>query len=234
MLNGWFRKFDMKRFARVARDQADRNDRTTIPPNPETFEQIYEGATVKPPKIAYGIQKVAEMVSSTHLTGMSPEFKRKALLMALHAAGTDEGEVLKDMVARQRALKEYEDSFLERMNQFEAAQMDQNRLQQAELDKVTSLFKARIQANLDEVERRHKEFRAWQENKRQELHRFAEAAALCVPKGSEEWPEAENNITPMRRPNRHVPIVGDALDLTPDSSSLSSVANHVKSGTFRQ
>jgi hypothetical protein len=141
------------------------------------------------------------MAKSTHLTGMSSEFKRKALLMALNAVGTDEGAVLNDLVVRERALKEYEDSFLEEMSQFEASRMDQNRLQQAELDKVTSLIKARIQANLDDVQRCHREFRTWQENKRQELQRLTEAAALFVPREGVEWHEAENNIMPMRRPS---------------------------------
>jgi hypothetical protein len=201
----WFRTVEMKASVQVATDQADRKDRKTVPPTPETLEQIYEGATVKPPKIAYGIQKVAEMANSTHLSGMPADFKRRALLMALNAADTDEGQVLNDLVIRQRAIKEYEDSFLERLNQFEAAQMEQNRLQHAELDKITLQFMARIQANLDDVERRHKEFRAWQENRRQELHRFTEAAALCVPqegaKAEEsEEPEVQSNVTPMLRP----------------------------------
>jgi hypothetical protein len=135
---------------------------------------------------------------------MSPEFKRKALLMALHAAGTDEGEVLNDLVIRQRALKEYEDSYLERLVQFEELQADQNRQKQAELDKITAQYKARIQVNLDDVERRYKEFRAWQENKREELQRFTEAAALCVPQESakedvSEEPETASNVMPILR-----------------------------------
>lgn len=205
MLMDWFRTVEMKASVQVATDQADRNDRKTVPPTPETLEQIYEGAAVKPPKIAYGIQKVAEMANSTHLSGMPADFKRRALLMALNAADTDEGQVLNDLVIRQRAIKEYEDSFLDRLNQFEAAQLEQNRLQHAELDKITLQFMARIQSNLDDVERRHKEFRAWQENRRQELQRFTEAAALCVPQeGSKaeesEEPEVQSNVTPMLRP----------------------------------
>jgi hypothetical protein len=50
------------------------------------------------------------MGNSPHLAGMSSGFKRKALLMALEATGTDVGEVLNDVVTRQRALKEYEES----------------------------------------------------------------------------------------------------------------------------
>ncbi len=141
---------------------------------------------MKPPKLVYGIQKVAEMGNSAHLAGMSAPFKRKALLMALEAAGTDVGEVLNDVVARQRALKEYEESYLEKVNQFEAAQAEQTRLQQTELDKITAQFQARIDASRDEVERWHKEFREWAKTKQQEVQRLTDAIALCVPHESDE------------------------------------------------
>lgn len=166
----------------AAGDWPDRTVRKpSTPPSPPTFEQIYQTAAVKPPKLTYGIQKVAEMGNSSHLAGMSPVFKRKALLMALEASGTDVGEVLNDVVTRQRALKEYEESYLERVNQFEAAQKEQNRLQKAELDRITSQFQSRIDASLDEVERWHEGFREWQKSKQQELQRLTDAAALCVP-----------------------------------------------------
>ena len=126
------------------------------------------------------------MGGSPHLAGMSTIFKRKALLMALDAAGTDVGEVLNDVVTRQRALKEYEESYLEKVTQFEASQMEQNRLQKAELDRITAQFKSRIDASLAEVDRWHQEFREWQKVKQQELQRLTDAAALCVPHESEE------------------------------------------------
>jgi len=67
--------------------------------NPPPFEQIYQTAAVKPPKLSYGCLKVVEMAGSTHLAGMTPEFKRKALLMALEATGTGVSDVLNDVVA---------------------------------------------------------------------------------------------------------------------------------------
>ena len=58
-----------------------------------SFEQVYGNAAVKPPRIPYGILKVADMVDSPHLSGMSPEAKRCALLMALDAAGVEKRRV---------------------------------------------------------------------------------------------------------------------------------------------
>jgi hypothetical protein len=175
----------------AATEWPDRSNRKPVTsPSPPAFEQIYQTAAVKPPKLAYGIQKVAEMGNSTHLAGMSSAFKRKALLMALEATGTDVGEVLNDVVTRQRALKEYEESYLEKVTQFESAQAEQTRLQRTELEKITSQFQARIDASREEVERWHKEFRDWQKTKQQELQRLTDAAALCVSHETEE--EEEN------------------------------------------
>ncbi len=123
MFNNWFanangrsteRNEQLKRLPdprQAPTEWPDRNNRKPVAsPIPPTFEQIYQTGTVKPPKLAYGIQKTAEMGNSPHLAGMSSGFKRKALLMALEATGTDVGEVLNDVVTRQRALKEYEES----------------------------------------------------------------------------------------------------------------------------
>lgn len=179
-----------------APDWQERNHRKPLTsPSPPAFDQIYQTATVKPPKLVYGIQKVAEMGSSAHLAGMSAAFKRKALLMALEASGTDVGEVLNDVVARQRALKEYEESYLEKVTQFESAQAEQTRLQQSELDKITAQFQARIEASRDEVERWHKEFRDWQKLKQQELQRLTDAAALCVPHEAEDEEDSDSKVT---------------------------------------
>jgi len=162
--------------------------------NPPPFEQIYQTAAVKPPKLSYGCLKVVEMAGSTHLAGMTPEFKRKALLMALEATGTGVSDVLNDVVVRQRALNEYEESLKEKVRQFEAAQAEQNRLQQAELDRLTSQYQARIQANLDVVERTHELLRNWQRTKQQEVQRLIDAAALCVSRESVEE-ESDDKVT---------------------------------------
>jgi hypothetical protein len=173
----------------------DRHNRKLFtPPSPPQFEQIYQSAAVKPPKLAYGIEKVAEMANSPHLAGMSPALKRKALLMALEASGTDVGEVLNDVVARQRALKEYEESYLEKVNHFEAVQLEQNRLQKEELDRTANQVKASIDAILDEVERWRQGFREWQKCKQRELQRLTEAAALCVPQETAEEEEGVGKV----------------------------------------
>jgi len=149
-----------------------------------SFEQVYQNATTKPPRLAYNIMKVAEMVNSGHLATMSPEAKRNSLLMALEAASVAVEDVLQDAVIRQKALADYEDGQKTRLKNFEQAKAEENTKIQAELERLTNLHMARIQSNLDEVAREQDNFRAWQKSKNHESQRITEAAAFCVPEGS--------------------------------------------------
>jgi hypothetical protein len=149
-----------------------------------SFEQIYLSAAVKPPNISYGILKVAAMVNSDHLSGMSSEAKRCSLLMALEAAGVEVEDLLQDAVVRQKALNDYEEVQQRKLKEFEAVKSDENSRIQAEMDRVTSQYMSRIQGNLEELAREQDKFRMWQRGKQQEAQRITEAATFCVPQGS--------------------------------------------------
>jgi hypothetical protein len=159
----------------------------TLPRDPAkyaAFEQIYAGAPVKPPKMTYGILKIAEMVNSSHLTGMPPEARRCSLLMALEAAGAEIEDLLQDAVVRQKALNDCEHAQQLRLKEFEGVKLEENAKIQAELERLTGQYLSRIQANLDEVAREQDSFRVWQREKHQESQRITEAATFCVPQGS--------------------------------------------------
>ncbi len=157
---------------------------TASVPKYGAFEQIYQTAAVKPPRLPYGILKVAEMVNSPHLEGLSPDAKRCSLLMALEAAGAEVEDLLQDAVVRQRSLNDYEENQRNRLKNFEQAKLEDNNKIQSELDRLTGQYMARIQSNLEEVAREQESFRAWQKMKQQESQRITEAAAYCVPQGS--------------------------------------------------
>lgn len=163
---------------------ASANSGVVTAPKYGPFDQIYQNAAVKPPRLPYGILKVAEMVNSPHLSAMSPEAKRCSLLMALEAAGAEIEDLLQDAVVRQRALNDYEDGQKVRLKNFEQAKAEDSAKIQADLDRLTTQHLARIQANLDEVKKEQESFRAWQKAKQQESQRITEAAAYCVPQGS--------------------------------------------------
>jgi len=149
-----------------------------------SFEQIYQTAASRPPRVEYGILKVAEMVASPHISTMSPDAKRSCLLMALEAAGIEIEDVLQDAVLRQRALNDFEEAEQLRLREWEKVKTEENAEIQAELDRVTAQYMSRIQANLDELAEQQDTFRAWQKRKQTEAQRITEAAAFCVPPGS--------------------------------------------------
>ena len=158
------------------------------------FEQIYQGGTVKPPRVSYGVLKVAEMLHSAHLCGMPMESKRAALLMALDAGGAKMEDILQDAIVRQRVLNDYEDARQRDLQNFEATMQEQNRAIQAEMERMNSQYVARMQSNLDEVARAQDNFRVWQKRKQQESQRIADAAACCVPEAGT-TAEAGNGLT---------------------------------------
>jgi len=145
------------------------------------FEQIYQGGAVKPPRLSYGVLKVAEMLNSPHLAGMPPDAKRRALLMALDAGGAKIEDILQDAIVRQRLINDYEEARQRDLQNFEAAMLEQNRAIQSEMERITAQYMARIQANLDEVARAQDNLRVWQKRKQQEAQRIGDAAACCVP-----------------------------------------------------
>jgi hypothetical protein len=147
------------------------------------FERIYSSAEATPQQTSCGILKVVEMVNSPHLSGLSSDARRCAVLMALDMAGAEIEYLLQDAVVRQRALNDYEKEQQEKLRRFEAEKAEESRTLQADLERLTGEYMARLQANLDEVAREQDDFRAWQRRKQQQAHRIADAAALCVPEG---------------------------------------------------
>ena len=131
--------------------------------------------------MVYSILKVIEMLNSPHLAGMGPEAKRGSLLMALAAVGAEVTDILHDAMLRQRALNDYEDLQQNKLAEFEAAKLAENRAIQAELDRVKAAHLEQIQANMDEIARRQDTFRLWQKSRQKESNTIAEAATYCAP-----------------------------------------------------
>ena len=61
---------------------------------------------------------------------------------------------------------------------------------QAEMERVTAQYLARINGSLDEVAHAKDNFRKWQAKKQNEAQRIAEAVALCVTHGGTQQTES--------------------------------------------
>jgi len=156
-------------------------------PNPATtklpsFDDIYRRSPCKTATTTaeYTILKVADMVSSEDLHGLSPAARHSALMMALKAAGIAVEDMLQDAVQRQRSLNECEEVQLQRLQEFEAAKQRENERLSNEMETICGQYRTRIAAGVQEIEREREAFRDWQDRKNREQRRIAEAAAACV------------------------------------------------------
>src|SRR6202046_5701218 len=143
-----------------------------------SFEDIYFQSSFKAATstAAWDILKVADMISSPHLHGLSPAGKHSALMMALEAAGVAVEDMLHDAVQRQRVLNEYEDGQRKRLEDFQTAkQLEKERLC-ALMEAMCSEYRMRIAYTEQDVERERALFREWQERKEKEHRRISEAA----------------------------------------------------------
>jgi hypothetical protein len=165
------------------------SERERIEPTPKpvasklpSFDDIYRKSPCKSATTTaeYTILKVADMVNSEDLHGLSPAARHSALMMALKAAGVAVEDMLQDAVQRQRVLNESEESQLHRLQEFEAAKMRENERLSNEMETICSQYRTRIAAGVEEIDRERGGFRDWQERKAREQRRIAEAAAACV------------------------------------------------------
>ena len=82
--------------------------RSEVPADVESFSAVYEEAGIALAPHGYGIDKVAEMLGSKHLSQMAREVKAASVLAALEAAKVPLKDVIQDAVRRDRALDAFE------------------------------------------------------------------------------------------------------------------------------
>jgi hypothetical protein len=146
------------------------------------FEEIYHRSTFRPntTTVDWNIMKVADMLNSEHLRGLSPAAKHSALMMALEAAGVAVEDMLQDAVQRQRVLNETEEAESRRIEESEREKLSENERLSAEMDSVSAQYRARIAAAVEDVARERQQFQEWRESKEREQRRISEAASACV------------------------------------------------------
>lgn len=147
---------------------------------PASFDEIYNLAEIPVPGHGYTILKVAEMLESEHIRGLTPVVKRSSILVALDAAGVKVDEVIQDAVRRDRALDGYERAQQSTLEDLEKSKAAENRQIQAELDRLTAEYQARIQSNEDQVAREKERLYGWRLKKQQEEQKIAAAVGYFV------------------------------------------------------
>ena len=171
---------------------------TTLATKLPSFDEVYRKSTFKTTTAELHILKIADMLSSDHLRGLSPAAKHSALLMALEAAGVAVEDILQDAVQRQRVLNECEETQFRILEEGEQVRMRENERLTAEMESVCSQYRGRIAAGMQEIENAREAFRHWQASKEREQRRIAEAASACV---SGDGPSSDASITRLLEKN---------------------------------
>lgn len=152
-----------------------------VDPKLSSFEELYRQSTFRSTTSAeWNVLKVADMLNSEHLRGLSSASKHSALLMALEAAGVAVEDILQDAVQRQRLLTDYEETQQRRFAELESGKVRENERLAAEMEAMCAQYRARISTGVNDIERERETFREWQEQKEREQRRIAEAASSCV------------------------------------------------------
>ena len=148
--------------------------------NPTSFDEIYQAAEIQAPANGYTIEKVATMLASEHLRGLSNEVKRSSILVALEASGAKIEDVIQDAVHRDRALDSYERVLRKSLTDVQAKKADENRQIEAEMNKMLADYRARIQANNETLAKESERFSTWLTQKQQEEKSIADAVSYFV------------------------------------------------------
>ena len=156
---------------------------------PLEFAEIYSAAEIVTPPHGYTVLKVSEMLQSPHIKDLPAEVRRSSILVALDAAGVKVAQIVEDAVRRDKALDAFERIQQKSVDDFETAKLEENRKLQAELDKLTADYKARIQANTGASGKRRESFAAWRLQKQIEEQKIADCVGYFV---------TENPITTTR------------------------------------
>lgn len=147
---------------------------------PLAFNEIYSAAEIPASPHGYNILKVAEMLSSQHIKDLPSEVKRSSVMVALDAAGVKIQEIIEDAIRRDKALDAFERVGQKQVEDLEAAKLEENRKLQAELDKLTAEYKAKIQANTDTATKRRESFLTWRIEKQKEEQKIADTVSYFV------------------------------------------------------
>jgi hypothetical protein len=148
--------------------------------NPTSFDEIYRAAEIQTPAHGYSIQKIATMLGSEHLRGLSAEVKRSSILVALEASGARVEDVIQDAVRRDRALDSYERVLRKSLTDVQAKKADENRQIEAEMNKMLADYRARIQANNETLAKESERFSTWLTQKQREEKSIADAVSYFV------------------------------------------------------
>lgn len=147
------------------------------------FEAIYTASGVKDPAHGFGAYKVLEILSAADFASLDPRAKAAALsgFLRMNPAGPVAiADVIKDAVARDQALDNFE-QFLRKKLDARREQLDKENVGlQAEIDELTRRHQQKMESNRQALEQEKRRFAEWQARKRIEERKLFDAVGPFV------------------------------------------------------
>jgi hypothetical protein len=156
---------------------------SAVPATVDDFEAVYAEAGIEVPPHGYGVEKVAEMLSSKRLAPLAREVKAAAVMAALEAAAVPLREVLQDAVLRDKALDAFEAAKGRELNELRARNQTRVESLKAEMEGLLRKINVEIEKLKRESEEAADAFRRLQERKRQEEGRMHDVVSHFIEGG---------------------------------------------------
>lgn len=144
------------------------------------FSQVYSAAEIEVPAHGYTVYKIMELLDSDDLKSMTPEVKKSAITAALKITNVNINDVIKDAVARDKALDAYENMKLKSIGDFEKRKLSENESIQHEIEDFLKAKNEHIEANKRAVEEAKSGLVGWQKIKQSEEQKIFDAVAPFV------------------------------------------------------
>jgi hypothetical protein len=156
---------------------------SAVPSSVEDFAAVYDEAGITVPAHGYGIDKVAEMLTSKRLAPLGREVKAAAVMAALEAASVPMREVLQDAVLRDKALDAFEAAKDRELQELRARNQTRIESLKAEMEALLRKINVEIEKLKRESEEAGESFARLQERKRKEEARMHEVVAHFIEGG---------------------------------------------------
>jgi len=140
------------------------------------FEKIFEAAGISPDTQAWTVDRLKQIVADESLKNKSREEVQRAILDALHSDGVAVDSILKDAMARDKAMDSYEAAVGQKMK----ARMETHMRRSLEIESRIRELQAEAHT-VDAVRKADEEnWRAWRINKKQHERELATLIGYLV------------------------------------------------------
>jgi hypothetical protein len=156
---------------------------SSVPSSVEDFAAVYDEAGIALPPHGYGVDKVAEMLSSKRLASLGREVRAAAVMAALEAAAVPLREVLQDAVLRDKALDAFESAKQREVHELRARNETRIESLKAEMEGLLRKINVEMEKLKRESEEAAQAFERLQARKRQEENRMHDVVAHFIEGG---------------------------------------------------